>query len=96
MTAWPSLCVIRSGWPASVADLPWSSKLFCPSMFTSKPPCFQFAFRLLRSAVWFSLHSAWLNSDVVLVQSWWRALNQMAHSHEFSPVSNLGNQEAQM
>ena len=46
------------GLPASVADLPWSSKLFCPSMFTSKPPCFQFAFRLLRSAVWFSIHSA--------------------------------------
>ena len=44
MTAWPSRCVIRSGLPASVADLPWSWKLFCPSMFHIKatvlPVCF--------------------------------------------------------
>ena len=56
------------GWPARVADLPWSSKLFCPSMFTSKPPCFQFAFRLLSSAVWFSIPWAWLKSDGTLAQ----------------------------
>ena len=31
-----------------------------------------------------------------LVRSWWWALNQMAHSQEFSPVSNLGSQVVQM
>ena len=46
--------------------------------------------------MWFRIHWAWLKSDGTLVQSWWWALNQMAHSHEFSLVSSLGSQVAQM
>lgn len=37
-----------------------------------------------------------LKSDVTFAQSWWCALNQMAHSQEFSPVSRRGSQVAQM
>ena len=44
--------------------------------------------------MWFSIHWAWLKSDGVLVQSWWWALNQTAHSHECSPASSLGSQVA--
>ena len=82
--------------PASVADLPRRRNPFCPSMFTLQPMTCQSVLRLLGNTAWFSIHWAWLKSDCVVVQFWWRALNQTAHSHEFSPVSSLGSQEAQM
>ena len=36
------------------------------------------------------------SGPVLLGQFWWWALNQTVHSHEFSPVSSLGSQVAQM
>ena len=46
--------------------------------------------------MWFSIHWVWLKSDATLAQFWWWALNQTAHSHEFSPVSSRGSQVAQV
>ena len=77
--------------PASVAGLPRSWKSFCSSMSALEPPFSQSAMRSFSSTVCCKSHSAWLKFDGVLVQSWYCALNQTAHSHEFSSVSSLGS-----
>jgi hypothetical protein len=82
---------IRSGLPPRVPASPLREKPFCLSVNTSQLSASQRSRASLTIAVWAICHPARSKSPGTCSQLplSWRALNQAAHSHEFSPASSL-------